>query len=308
MNSWPPAASWQGLAARAKTLGEIRHFFAKRHVMEVETPILSHGTAPDDAIVPMACGNCFLSTSPETGMKRLLAAGSGPIYQIARAFRHDEAGPLHNPEFTILEWYRPEWSWQALMDETTELVQQILGPKTIRTFTFRQALEEFAGVDPVTAPLEALSLSIPSPPPANLERLELLDLLLVQKVEPAFKSMGGLVFLTHFPVERAAMARIDPGPPPTALRFELYAEGIELVNGYQELTDPVEQKQRLMIANQRLQATKRSPLPIDMNFLAALQAGLPECAGAALGVDRLAMLAMGSENLASVLAFPFDRA
>ncbi|MEO5334538.1 MAG: EF-P lysine aminoacylase EpmA [Magnetococcus sp. YQC-5] len=305
---WFPAASLKGLAVRAETLRRIRDFFAQRHVMEVETPLLSRAALPDEFIQPVTCGSLFLSTSPEAPMKRLLAAGSGPIYQITRAFRKDECGPWHNPEFTMLEWYRPGFSWRDLIDETIALVQSVLGGGPVREFTFEQAVRQWAGVCCFTASLEELVDCLPCQVPLDLDREGVLDLVLSQRVEPAFKAMGGLVVLTHFPEARAALARLDPGPPPVALRFELYAQGVELVNGYQELTDAKEQEARLLKTNQRLQAAGQTALPLDQHFLAALRAGLPECAGAALGVDRLAMLAFGGQELSSVMAFPFDRA
>ncbi|MBF0438262.1 MAG: EF-P lysine aminoacylase GenX [Magnetococcales bacterium] len=306
MDSWRPVATLQGLSVRAKTLRQIREFFTERDVLEVETPLLSRTAVPDETIQPMACGGGYLSTSPETAMKRLLAAGYGSIYQIARAFRHEESGPLHNPEFTMLEWYRPGWSWRELMDETILLVKSILGPKPVYEYTFQQAFLKYAGVDPFTAKDETLIQALPSPPPPDLDRFGLLDLLLSQRVEPAFKATGALVLLTHFPVERAAMARIDPGPPATALRFELYADGVELVNGYQELTVAQEQEDRFNRVNQKFLQEGKAMIPIDRHFLAALQAGLPPCAGAALGVDRLAMLAMNGKDLSAVLAFPAE--
>ncbi|MBF0181357.1 MAG: EF-P lysine aminoacylase GenX [Magnetococcales bacterium] len=306
--SWRPAATPRGLAARAATLRAIREFFAQRGVMEVETPLLGHAAVPDEATRPLGCGGMFLSTSPEPAMKRLLATGCGPIYQITRAFRDEELGSLHNPEFTMLEWYRPGWNWEALAREAVELMQTVLGPGPVHEFTYAQLFRNWAGVDAYNDPEARLAAMLEGPVPSGLDRWGLLDLLLVQRVEPVLRTLDGVVMVTRFPAERAAMAVIDPGPPPTARRFELYARGVELVNGYQELTDWQEQAARFEHANRRLEAEGRSPLPVDRNFLAALRAGLPECAGAALGVDRLVMLSVGATSLGEVLAFPFDRA
>ncbi|MBF0614861.1 MAG: EF-P lysine aminoacylase GenX [Magnetococcales bacterium] len=305
---WRPAARPHGLAARARTLHAIRTFFAKRQVLEVETPILSRHAAPDEAIDPLTCQGWHLSTSPETAMKRLLAAGSGPIFQITRAFRAAEYGRLHNPEFTMLEWYQPGWQLHDLMHETTQLVQEILGAMPVTTFSFAAAFRHFTGLDPFLASDSELRTALPDSSPPDLKRMEMLDLLLTETVEPGFQTTGGMVLLTHFPAERAAMAQIDPGPPPTALRFELYVHGIELVNGYQELTDAAEQACRLEHANHQRHLLGKPKLPVDPWFLAALHAGIPMCAGAALGVDRLIMLAMGATDIAETLAFPYDRA
>ncbi|MBF0296367.1 MAG: EF-P lysine aminoacylase GenX [Magnetococcales bacterium] len=308
MDAWRPAATPRGLAARAATLRAIREFFAGRGVMEVETPLLGHAAVPDEAIRPMGCGGSYLSTSPEPAMKRLLAAGCGAIYQITRAFRDEELGALHNPEFTMLEWYRPGWTWERLVQEAVELVQAVLGPGPVHAFTYAQLLQKFAGVDAHDDPEARLVAMLEGPEPSGLDRWGLLDLLLVQRVEPKLRTLDGVVVVTRFPAERAAMAVIDPGPPPTARRFELYVRGVELVNGYQELTDCQEQAARFERANRRLEEEGRPSLPVDRHFLAALRAGLPECAGAALGVDRLVMLAVGADTLGEVLAFPFDRA
>ncbi|MBF0214179.1 MAG: EF-P lysine aminoacylase GenX [Magnetococcales bacterium] len=305
---WRPAASPAGLAARAGTLRRLRAFFDERGVLEVETPLRSRAAVPDDSIQPMGCEGGYLSTSPETAMKRLVAAGSGAIYQIAKAFRAGESGPWHNPEFTMLEWYRPEWSWRALMEETAALIQSVLGEMTVREYTFAEAFQAFAGVDPFASDTDALMRALSVPPPAGVDRMGLLDLLLNDRVEPGFRALGGLVFLTRFPAERAAMACVDPTPPATALRFECYARGVELVNGYQELTDGDEQEARLAEANRKRIAAGLPSLPLDERFLAALRAGFPRTAGAALGVDRLVMLALGAERIEAVLAFPEDRA
>ncbi len=324
-NRWRPSASQAILQHRALLLHHLRAFFWQRGVLEVETPQRLASVAPELHQDPIACAGGFLQTSPETAMKRLLAAGSGPIYQVCRAFRGDEQGTLHNPEFTILEWYRPGWSVRELMAEVeallTELLASVSGmhrigpPGRAEIWAYRAAFQHFAGIDPFAASEAALwaacrcdALSDPSSglSSAPLDRESLLDLLLVQRVEPGLKARGGAVFLVDFPPASAAMAQIDPGPPAVARRFELYLDGVELANGYQELTDPVEQRQRLLQINRQRQERGKPALPIDEAFLRALECGLPECAGVALGLDRLIMLALGARRIQEVMAFPVE--
>ncbi|MBF0610280.1 MAG: EF-P lysine aminoacylase GenX [Magnetococcales bacterium] len=312
-----PAASLQRLAARAGLLAKTRAFFAARQVLEVETPLLCSAPPAENQIEPLATlsplggeESYYLITSPETAMKRLLAAGSGAIYQICHTFRRGEAGRLHNPEFTMLEWYRPHWSMEQLMAEVFELVASHLPLTEARYLTFQEAFIQYCGVDPFVASLEDLQQAAHGQglqPPTNLTREELLDFLLTFCIEVGFGREGGAIFLTHYPVNRAAMACIDPGPPATARRFELYVNGLELANGYQELTDAHEQEARLQQANQERQTAGLSPLPLDHHFLAALQAGMPPCSGVALGMDRLVMLATGANRLSEVINFPVDR-
>ncbi len=304
---WRPAASRETLVARAELLTSIRTFFRQRRVLEVETPLLATATAPEPHLTPLSCAGGYLRTSPEIEMKRLLAAGSGPIYQIGRAFRPDESGPLHNPEFTILEWYRPGWSWQRLLEEVEELVRTVLAPGPIHRITWRRAMVLHAGVDPLTADETTLEAALPGPAPRGVDRYGLLDLLMIERVEPALKKRGGGLFITDFPPWSAAMARIDPGPPPMAQRFELYVDGIELANGYQELTDATIQRHRFEAENALRVDNGLTPLPVDGRFLAALEAGLPECAGVAMGLDRLLMCRLRCNTIQEVLAFPSER-
>ncbi|MEO5362328.1 MAG: EF-P lysine aminoacylase EpmA [Magnetococcus sp. DMHC-8] len=324
---WRPAASRSILQQRARLLQRVRAFFWQRGVMEVETPHCLPSVAPELHQDPIVCQQGFLLTSPETAMKRLLAAGLGPIYQIGRAFRSGEHGALHNPEFAILEWYRPGWTCLELMTEVEALLVAVwadgpgapCGPdRPAAIWRYADAFRHFAGVDPFTdsqATLLAASRQGVSPLspvlpscllPDDLEREALLDLLLVQQVEPGLRAMGGAVFLVDFPPAAAAMARIEPGPPAVAKRFELYVAGVELANGYQELTDPIEQRARLLQVNRQRQELGKVPLPIDEPFLQALAHGMPECAGVALGLDRLVMLAVGAERIQEVMTFPSD--
>jgi lysyl-tRNA synthetase class 2 len=336
-DDWRPAATWSRLRKRATHLAAIRAFFSERQVLEVETPALHPAAIPETHIEPMTCSHpadpagapMFLHTSPEAAMKRLLAAGSGPIYQICHVFRAGEQGQWHNPEFTMLEWYRPGWSWHALMDEVHALVATLTDCGPAYTLSYRQALMDYAGVDPfaenIGPVLRATLMQIPDatsgvePVPAGLlgaqeeDLLDLFDWLWLSRVEPALVRMGQpeagtarrrAVFITGFPVARAAMSMIDPGPPPTAQRFELYLDGIELANGYQELTDAAEQSRRLEQVNAQRIAQQRPPLPVDHRFLAALAAGMPACAGVALGVDRLIARACDCDSIHDVLTFP----
>jgi len=319
---WRPTASMEMLRLRAKILAKIRAFFAECGVLEVETPLLASAPATDLHLQALSCRyrgpgadggrDLFLQTSPEFAMKRLLAAGSGPIYQICRAIRDGEAGTMHNPEFTILEWYRPGLDHHTLMDEIDELLSSILGADTGERLTYAESFERHAGIDPLwasAAQLGSRARDLLSGEAPNLgdDRNGWLDLLLSHAVEPQLGN-GRPSFVHDWPADQAALARVRPGDPPLAERFEVYVEGIELANGYHELTDPAEQRRRF---ESDIEARRLAGLPgppIDVHLLAALEHGLPECSGVALGVDRLIMLAAGTRNIADVLAFPIDRA
>ncbi|MEO5365496.1 MAG: EF-P lysine aminoacylase EpmA [Magnetococcus sp. WYHC-3] len=314
--AWGPSASREVLVARAALLGRIREFFAARGVLEVETPALLTGVAPEPHLEPISWQQTpggrrgLLPTSPETCMKRLLAAGMGAIFQIARVFRADEQGRWHNPEFTLLEWYRPGWDLSQLMDETVALVRTLVpGPAPVR-MSYAALFAHLAQVDchhddtqRLMARLKAAGIE----PPASAQRGELLDLLQALVVEPRLPPPPALTLVSPYPADRAAMARIDPGDPPSARRFELYLGGIELANGYDELTDAHEQRQRLETANGARIAQGLQPLPLDGRFLAALEAGLPATCGVALGLDRLLALALGLDSVAQVMAFDASR-
>ncbi len=314
-DDWRPVASWDILQQRGHLMRRIRDFFWQRQVWEVETPQRLSSVAPELHQDPIPCQAGFLQPSPETAMKRLLAAGMGPIYQICHAFRADECGSLHNPEFSILEWYQPGWSDRALMVEVEALLWTVLadshpGHKPAQVMRFTEAFQKFAGVDPLLASDAALAMACQGRAhhgTETLDRADLLDLIVIQRVEPGLKAMGGAIFLVDFPPSVAAMARIDPGPPAVARRFELYFNGIELANGYQELTDPDEQRMRLGEINKQRQLRGKPPLPVDEKFLRALDHGLPECSGVALGLDRLMMLALGAKTIQAVMTFPGDR-
>lgn len=323
---WQPAASLERLRLRAQLLSETRRFFAAREVLEVETPALSrhavtdvHLAAGEVAFPGDAARTLYLHTSPEYAMKRLLAAGSGDIYQICHVFRGGERGRLHNPEFTLIEWYRIGCPMEALMTEVAELVIQLLGtaahagePLPVEYLSYCELLEDRTSLDVLTADLPALAraacgLGCDRQLVARLGRDGILDLLMGERVGPTL-GHGRLTFVHRYPASQAALARLDPHDPRVALRFELYLEGIELANGFAELGAADEQRARFE-ADRRERMRRGQPVPeIDEPLLAALAAGLPECSGVALGFDRLAMIACGAGHLDEVLAFPLERA
>jgi lysyl-tRNA synthetase class 2 len=318
---WWPTASREALVLRAKLLQRIRGFFEQRGVLEVETPLLGAATATDVHIASLSCrafqGNreLFLQTSPEFAMKRLLAAGSGPIFQICKAFRDEEVGALHNPEFTMLEWYRPGFDHHALMDEVETLLGVLIETGPATRVTYRRAFVDHAGIDPhaasvneLAAAAERLGLSVSSELRTSAwERETWLALLLTHTVEPAL-NQGPPVFLYDFPASQAALARIRPGDPPVAERFELYVGGVELANGYHELTSAQEQRERFDADLAQRRELGLPELPVDTRLLSALEAGVPSCAGVALGLDRLLLISASSRQLSEILAFPLDRA
>ena len=320
-SDWRPGASLENLKERARILQRIRAFFAERGVMEVETPTLSAAALTDPAIDSLATRyigpghaaglNLYLHTSPEFPMKRLLAAGSGPTYQICKVFRQGEAGRRHNPEFTLLEWYRPGLDHHALMDEVAALVAPLLGlDSEAERLSYSDAFKRHAGVDPLTAPIDELRKATQrlgiGEYDAGEDRDIWLDLILSHSVEPHL-GKDGLCFLTGYPASQAALARLNPDNPAVAERFELYYKGVELANGFHELGDSTEQRKRFESEQAERAAQGREHFPMDEKFLAALEAGLPDCAGVALGVDRLVMLALGAESLDEVIAFTIER-
>ncbi len=279
--------------------------------MEVDTPLLGHTGAADPAIGSLALdlpnGRRFLQTSPEFAMKRLLAAGSGDIYQLCKAFREEEHSPLHRGEFTLLEWYRVGFDHHQLMDEVTALLGLFWPRRTLERLTIAQLAQQVGAPDPHLSSTQALAsyarecgmvLCLAT---AN-DRSLLLDFLLTQLVRVGLP-VGRAAFIYDFPVEQAAYARVRPQLPPVAERFELVVDGVELANGYHELCDPVAQRAR-HAQEAALRATRGlAPPLIDERLLAALTAGLPACAGVALGIDRLLMLHEGAASVGEVMAF-----
>lgn len=320
--SWQPSAPIANLLKRAAIMAEIRRFFADRGVLEVETPTMSQATVTDIHLVPFqtrfvgpgaADGlTLYMMTSPEYHMKRLLAAGSGPIYQLGRSFRNEEAGRHHNPEFTMLEWYRPHYDMYRLMNEVDDLLQQILDCNSAETLSYQQAFLRHLDLDPLSAEKAQLrevaaKLDLSNIADTEEDRDTLLQLLFTVGVEP-YIGRDKPAFVYHFPASQASLAEISTEDHRVAERFEVYFKGIELANGFRELTDGNEQLQRFEQDN-RIRAKRGLPQnPIDMNLIAALKHGLPDCSGVALGVDRLVMLALNAERLSDVIAFPIDRA
>lgn len=294
----------------------VRHFFAERGVLEVDTPSLSHHGVTDRYMRSMTAQvssteSGFLQTSPEYAMKRLLAAGSGSIYQICKAYRQDEMGVKHNPEFTMLEWYRVGFDHFQLMDEAFAFVTAILGPKQRQMLTYQQAFLEFIGIDPLSindAELEQFARTSLGLLPDELERDDYLSLLFEDKIEPQLGLNESVCFIYDYPASQAALARISESDPRVAHRFELYIEGIELANGFYELDDCKQQLERFNADNQWRKANGLAEIAIDQRFISALESGLPECSGLALGLDRLLMIKLNTRNIEDVIAFSWDRA
>lgn len=312
-----PTASIEVLQLRARIVSSIRGFLTARGYWEVETPILSVDTVVDTYIDPIAVDapagtllpaarTFYLQTSPEFGMKRLLAAGSGSIFQIAHAFRQGERSEKHNPEFALVEWYRVGGNYRELMVEVGELIMQLLGVTHPVSRTYQEAFRNAIGLDPFAASDEELRTRAAEDGFESTDRDELLNFLLAAHIEPGL-GKDHPCFLYDYPPSQAALAQIDPGPPAVARRFELYLRGTELCNGYQELTDPEELRKRNVRNNARRLTLKKSPLPVESRMLEAM-AGLPECAGVALGLDRLVMFATQAKAIDAVIPFPVDRA
>jgi elongation factor P--(R)-beta-lysine ligase len=386
MDDFCPTACWHNLRLRADMLHRLREFFNARGFLEVETPILSADTVVDRHLDPfcadvLECGDesphskrMWLQTSPEFAMKRMLAAGAGRIYQVARVFRQEEVGPLHNPEFTLVEWYQPGEGWDEGMQLTGDLCEALLrvgwvewsglhhesppasggarcarptlqsantGRKAARgtqadgtrsvpatsgdgtrrvpdtlaaeRISYAEAFERYVGVNPHTADGRTLAgvtgkLGIEAPDSLTTEDCDgWLDLLMVERVQPHL-GVERPTLLYDYPASQAALARVRPGNPPVAERFELFVAGIELANGYHELLDPAELRARNARVNVQRRADGKAALPEESRLLAAMEAGLPSAVGVALGLDRLVMLAAGVESIREAIAFPFDRA
>ncbi|NHH88936.1 elongation factor P--(R)-beta-lysine ligase [Pseudoalteromonas sp. MB47] len=319
---WQPSADIETLRERAVIIRRIREFFYVRDVMEVETPSLSAASVTDVHLVtfstefvgPGHAGGLplYLQTSPEFAMKRLLAAGSGAIFQLCKAFRNEEAGSHHNPEFTMLEWYRPGFDEFALMDEMDELMQLVLGVESAERLTYQQAFMNALGVDPLTADISTLQQLATAQGFADIAANEthrdtLLQLLFCMKVEPTI-GQEKPCFVYHFPASQAALAQICQHDERVAGRFELYFKNMELANGFNELTNGKEQAARFSEDNQYREANGLKQVPMDERLIAALEYGLPQCAGVALGIDRLIMLATNKQKIKDVLAFDVERA
>jgi lysyl-tRNA synthetase class 2 len=320
---WRPTTTPAALTRRAQLMATTRAFFAARGVMEVETPAVCAAAATDPQIESFAVQSPdgrtqgYLHTSPEYAMKRLLAAGSGDIYQLCKVFRAGERSGLHNSEFTLLEWYRLGFSLQDLMTETAALARTLMAqdgsaPRAIACVSYRDAFRDALSLDPFTASFDLLSarcaaLGLDAGSLATATRDELLDFLVATQVGPGL-GRGALCCLHHYPASQAALAQLDPQDPTTALRFELYADGVELANGYVELGDATEQARRFTADRDERLRRGLTPHAGDPRLLAALAQGLPPCAGVAMGFDRVAMLALGETRIEAVLGMPAERA
>ncbi len=320
---WQPTASMENLRKRAAILAQIRAFFAERDVLEVEMPLMSQCAVSDpflDTIetrysdyIGAESYPLYLQTSPEYAMKRLLAAGSGAIYHLGKAFRNGESGSRrHNPEFTMLEWYRPGLDDQALMDEIADLVTSVLGIETVERCSYAEVFERFLRIDPHQASLDELVAETRKHVEIDLQdddRDTWLNLLMSHVIEPKLAELEA-VFIYDYPASQAALAKVktDVKGQPVAARFELFVNGMELANGYHELTDAEEQKQRLLKDQQTRAQLGLPQRPLEVRLVSALEAGMPDCAGVALGVDRLVMLALGAEAIQDVIAFPVEHA
>jgi elongation factor P--(R)-beta-lysine ligase len=324
---WRPTATRAMLEQRALLLARARRFFADGGVLEVDTPMVVNAPVTDvhihSARVELgaeATHPFFLHTSPEYAMKRLLAAGSGDIYQICHVVRGFERGRLHNAEFTLIEWYRIGFTLDDLMSEVDALVRALLGPvatgRSSERISYRDAFLRELQLDPFTASMDELQRATgrlgflgatTAANNAQPRRDELLELLMGTLVG-AHLGVNALTFVYGYPATQAALARLDPHDPRTALRFELYCDGVELANGFHELASASEQRARF---DQDIAERRRAALPAfapDEFLLAALAHGLPECSGVALGFDRTLMLATGAKSIDAVLPFPTERA
>jgi len=325
--SWLPSASISQLQKRAKIIQMIRQFFIERSLLEVETPTLSQSGVTD---VHLDCFKTnfigadlsltnqtaeglplYLQTSPEFHMKRLLAAGSGSIFQICKAFRNEESGQFHNPEFTILEWYQLNYDHHKLMDEMDQLLQLVLNTEPARRCTYQEAFLEILNVDPLIANLAQLKqagskLKLGSVLNDETDKDTLLQLLFCVAIEPVI-AIDKPCFVFNFPASQAALARISKDDKRVAERFEVYYKGIELANGFHELSDPQEQLKRFIEDNKTRKKNKLEEMPIDRHFIDSLEK-LPDCSGVALGIDRLIMLATEQKHIDDVLSFTIKRA
>ena len=324
--SWQSSLSWENAQARGRVIDKIRRFFADKNIIEVETPLLSNGTITDaylDAFTSRynflsdtSHGNSsimYLQTSPEFGMKRLLASGYGSIYQICKAFRHEEYGKYHNPEFTMLEWYRLGFDHFKLMDEVAELLIAILNCQNPVKISYQNVFLEYVDIDPLEASRSDLITVI-----KNHNKLEgwLVDeqdndMLLQFIFSEIIEVKIGLTvpcFVYDFPSTQASLAKLSNDDSRVAERFECYFQGLELVNGFHELTDFTQQLERFNRDNEARKARGLPTRPIDSNFIKALEHGLPECSGVALGVDRLVMLALKLDHINQVISFDIEKA
>lgn len=314
---WRPTASIDSLQKRALIMQQIRTFFADKKVMEVDTPCLANAPVTDPHLANFSTKwispnsaeqpTLYLQTSPEYAMKRLLCAGSGCIYQLAKAFRNEESGRYHNAEFTMLEWYRLNMNHWQLMDEVEELLQLITPCTPAIRVSYQELFLQQLNIDPLTITLEQLKslctdLGYKDIAATEIHKDTLLQLLFCEKIESSF-DINTPIFVYHFPASQAALAQLSKADKRVAERFELYYRGIELANGFHELTHAKEQQQRFEQDNQIRLALGIEKAAIDFRFIQALNHGLPPCSGVALGVDRLVMVALNLTHIDQAIAF-----
>lgn len=318
MRNWQPTAPIANLKKRAQIINQIRAFFFERGVLEVETPLMATAGTTDAYIASITAEfielgakqgtTCYLQTSPEYAMKRLLAADSGAIFQICKAFRNGEVGHHHNPEFSMLEWYRPGFDLQMLMAEVAELVQYILPNTKTQYYTYQALFEKILTINPHSATVTQLQTCMRECDIHGVNSDDkdiLLQVLMSHVIEPRLP-VDETTFIYHFPASQAALARVNrQGAIPVAERFEVYRAGLELANGFYELTDANEQAARFKADLEKRRTQNLPQVPIDERLIAALTHGLPDCSGVALGIDRLIMLALGVDNINEVLSFGF---
>lgn len=310
-----PESRIQNLKDRACMLSKVRSFFSLKNILEVDTPILSHSAPIDEHIdimsVNLQGSTGYLHSSPEYAMKRLLSLGIGDIFQLSHVFRLGEVGRFHNPEFTMIEWYRTSLSFEAFIEETVELVRLFIGSYPYKYISYRNAFLKYAHIDYLNASVQDLlncasshGINLSSPSSWDLDSL--LQLLMGSVIEPNL-GKEEITVLWDYPSSQAALAKTEQkGEEKVAKRFELYFQGIELANGYLELTEAKEQKSRFLHSNEKRIMAGKPSLPIDELFLSALEKGFPECCGVAVGFDRLLMLKQNAASLKEILPFSWD--
>ena len=309
---WTPTATLETLQQRAKLMKLLRQFFDEHGLLEVETPILSAHATPDLHLSSIKTPFGYLHTSPEYPMKRLLAAQAGAIYQVCKVFRAQESGRNHNPEFTLLEWYQPGWTDIQLAQQVVALFHHLGLNRSVQQTSYREAFRGCFGFDPLTATLselQSLAGSLIDRDCHDFDTNTCLDVAMSFGVEKQLDP-NTITIITDFPAAQAALAIKEQQPDGhwTAKRFEVYCGGLELANGYAELTDADEQLLRFEHENRAREVAGLPTMPIDHHLITAMQNGLPACAGVAVGIDRLMMLCLGKKHIDDVLSFPIDRA
>jgi lysyl-tRNA synthetase class 2 len=325
-NEWQPSGSVESLVKRAKILAEIRQYFTTEKVLEVETPTISPSTVTDVHLEAMRTvhtnpqsvkkTHLFLQTSPEYYMKRMLCAGFPSIFQITKCYRDDEVGRYHNPEFTMLEWYRLGFSMNELLNEVDTILRLVLDTPVCEKATYSELFVKYLGLDVKSdSDVKVVSICktlgyeniVPSDFKDKLSLIDrdmLLQLLFCERIERKI-GIDRPIAVTNFPASQASLAKIDPSDPWFSLRFEFYYQGIELANGFEELDDADEQRTRFILDNKQRKESGLELKPQDVKFLSALGVGLPKCSGVALGIDRLLMIALGKKHISEVLSFDF---